>query len=55
MTTPSPPPEFQTQIDYAIVTMDARGSQLDHMLGKHDMPTQDAIRAAPKKNWIISD
>ena len=46
MSTPTPPPEFQTWLDYAIATMDARGAYLDRIFGEDDIPLQADIRAA---------
>lgn len=42
----TPPPEFQTWLDYAIATMDLRGAQLDNPLNRNDASTYDDIRAA---------
>lgn len=46
MSIPTPPNEFQTWLDYAIATMDARGAYLDRIFDEGETPTQDKIRAA---------
>jgi hypothetical protein len=42
----TPPKDFPTWLDYAVATMDARGSYLDRMFEDVEMPAQDEIRAA---------
>lgn len=46
MSTPTPPGEFLTWLDYAVATMDARGAYLDRMFHEDEIPSQDDIRAA---------
>lgn len=42
------PTGFNSWLDFAIATMDARGAFLDHLFTEDDIPTQDEIRAAAK-------
>lgn len=42
----TPPPEFQTWLDYAIATMDLRGAQLGNTFNGNDASTHDDIRTA---------
>lgn len=49
MSTPTPPPDFQTWLDYAIATMDARGQYLGRIFSQNDIPSPDDIRAAAQK------
>ena len=46
MSTPNPPIGFQSWLDYAIATMDARGAYLDQIFDKDNIPSQDEIRNA---------
>lgn len=47
MSAPIPPTGFQSWLDYAIATMDARGAHLDRIFSeKDDIPSPDDIRAA---------
>jgi hypothetical protein len=46
MNTPTPPTDFQSWLDYAIATMDARGAHLDRIFSEDEIPSQDDIRAA---------
>ncbi|ABD68793.1 hypothetical protein Rfer_1052 [Rhodoferax ferrireducens T118] len=46
MSTPTPPTDFQSWLDYAIATMDARGAHVDRMFSEDDIRSQDDIRAA---------
>ena len=49
MRTPTPPDDFQSWLDYAVATMDARGAYLDRIFSEEDIPSQDDIRAAAQK------
>lgn len=49
MSTPTPPTDFQSWLDYAIATMDARGAHLDRIFSEDDIPSQDDIRAAAQE------
>ncbi len=49
MSTPTPPTDFQSWLDYAIATMDHRGAHLDRIFGEDDIPSPDAIRAAAQE------
>jgi hypothetical protein len=49
MTTPTPPTDFQSWLDYAIATMDHRGAYLDRIFSEDDIPSQDDIRAAAQE------
>ena len=40
------PTGFNSWLDYAIATMDARGAFLDRLFTHDDIPSQDEIRAA---------
>lgn len=42
------PTGFNSWLDYAIATMDARGALLDHMFTHGHIPNQEDIRAAAK-------
>jgi hypothetical protein len=42
------PTGFNSWLDFAIATMDARGAFLDRLFTDDDIPTQDEIRAAAK-------
>ena len=42
----TPPPEFQTWLDYAIATMDLRGAQLGNTFNGNDASTHDNIMTA---------
>lgn len=42
------PTGFNSWLDFAIATMDARGAFLDHLFTHDHIPTQDEIRAAAK-------
>lgn len=46
MSAPIPPEKFQSWLDYAIATMDARGAYLDRIFGEDEIPSQNSIRAA---------
>lgn len=46
MSTPTPPTNFQSWLDYAIATMDARGAYLERIFNEDNTPSQDDIRAA---------
>ena len=46
MNKPSPPTNFQSWLDYAVRTMDARGARLESVFGVVDSPTEDDIRDA---------
>jgi hypothetical protein len=39
---------FNSWLDYAIASMDARGAFLDRLFTHGDIPSQDEIRAAAK-------
>ena len=41
-----PPKEFQSWLDYAVATMDARGAYLDRMFDAEEIPSQERIRTA---------
>lgn len=49
MSTPTPPTDFQSWLDYAIATMDVRGAHLDRIFSEDDIPSQDDIRAAAQE------
>ena len=49
MSTPTPPTDFQSWLDYAIATMDARGAHLERVFNEDDIPSQDDIRAAAQE------
>ena len=49
MSTPTPPTDFQSWLDYAIATMDARGAHLDRIFSEDNIPSQDDIRAAAQE------
>ena len=42
------PTGFNSWLDYAIATMDARGASLDALFTDDDIPNQDDVRAAAK-------
>jgi hypothetical protein len=42
------PTGFNSWLDYAIATMDARGALLDVLFTDDDIPSQEDIRAAAK-------
>ena len=42
----TPPKDFPTWLDYAVATMDARGTYLERMFDDVEIPAQDEIRAA---------
>jgi hypothetical protein len=42
------PTGFNSWLDYAIATMDARGAFLDRLFTHDDIPNQEDIRAAAK-------
>jgi hypothetical protein len=42
------PTGFNSWLDYAIATMDARGAFLDRLFTRDDIPNQNDIRAAAK-------
>lgn len=48
---PTPPTDFQSWLDYAIATMDARGAYLDRIFDKDDVPSQDEIRDAAREEF----
>lgn len=49
VSTPTPPTDFQSWLDYAVATMDARGAYLDRIFSENDIPSQDDIRAAAQE------
>ena len=49
MSTPTPPTDFQSWLDYAIATMDARGAHLERVFNEDEIPSQDDIRAAAQE------
>lgn len=49
MSTPTPPKEFQSWLDYSIATMDARGAYQDRIFDEGKIPSQDEIRAAAQE------
>lgn len=49
MSTPTPPTDFQSWLDYAIATMDARGAHLDRIFSEDEIPSRDDIRAAAQE------
>ncbi|WP_180124873.1 hypothetical protein [Rhodoferax sp. BLA1] len=42
------PTGFNSWLDYAIATMDARGAILERLFTDDDFPTQDELRAVSK-------
>lgn len=46
MSTPTPPGEFASWLDYAIATMDVRGAYLDRMFNGDEVPSRDDIWVA---------
>lgn len=49
MSTPTPPTDFQSWLDYAVATMDARAAHLERIFNKDDIPSLDDIRAAAQE------
>lgn len=49
MSTPHPPKNFSSWLDYAIATMDTRGAYIDRLFEGEDTPTQDEMRAAAQE------
>ena len=49
MRTTTPPDDFQSWLDYAVATMDARGAYLNRLFTEEDIPSQDDIRAAAQE------
>ena len=49
MSTPTPPTDFQSWLDYAIATMDVRGAHLDRIFSEDDIPSQADIRDAAQE------
>lgn len=49
MITPTPPPDFQSWLDYAVATVDVRGAYLDRLFDENDSPSQDEIRTAAQE------
>ena len=46
MSTPTPPKEFLSWLDYAIATIDARGAYLDRMFDDAEIPSREEVRVA---------
>lgn len=49
MSTPTPPTEFKSWLDYAVATMDVRGARLDRLFDEEDLPSQYDVRAAAQE------
>ena len=49
MSTPAPPTDFQSWLDYAVATMDARGAYLDRIFSEEGTPSQHDIRSAAQE------
>lgn len=49
MSTPAPPTDFQSWLDYAVATMDARGAYLDRIFSEEGAPSQHDIRSAAQE------
>ncbi|MDD4941946.1 MAG: hypothetical protein PHQ13_00230 [Rhodoferax sp.] len=51
MNTLTPPIVFQSWLDYAIATMDARGAYLERVFSGDNISSQDDIRAAAQEEF----
>ncbi len=49
MSTPTPPTNYPSWLDYAIATMDTRGAYIDRLFDDGKAPTQDEMRAAAQE------
>lgn len=49
MSTPAPPSNFQSWLDYAVATMDARGAYLNRIFNEEGTPSQNDIRSAAQE------
>ena len=49
MSTPAPPTDFQSWLDYAVATMDARGAYMDRIFSEEGTPSQHDIRSAAQE------
>lgn len=49
MSTPTPPTEFKSWLDYDVATMDVRGARLDRLFDEDDLPSQYDVRAAAQE------
>ena len=46
MSTPTPPTNYPSWLDYAAATMDTRGAYIDRLFSEDDAPSQEDMRAA---------
>lgn len=49
MSTPTPPKEFLSWLDYAVATIDARGAYLDRVFSQDEIPSPNEIRVAAQE------
>lgn len=50
MSTPTPPTNYPSWLDYAIATMDTRGAYIDRLFDDGKAPTQDEMPPMARSN-----